>query len=79
MSISVYSFNAGLPRSGKHVWKMNFLLVREKTGNFVDGQGSLERTRKVRKFENNGYDRQSSENLFILSKREKGILSHEIV
>ena len=33
---------AGLPWSGKNIWKMNiFLQVREKSGNFVDG--NLER------------------------------------
>ena len=39
---------AGLPRSGKNVRKMKFFQVREKSGNFVDGQGNLERTLKVR-------------------------------
>ena len=29
-----------------------FYQVREKSGNFVDGQGNLERTWKVREFEN---------------------------
>ena len=29
-----------------------FSQVREKSGNFVDGQGNLERTWKVREFEN---------------------------
>ena len=29
-----------------------FVQVREKSGNFVDGQGKLERTWKVREFEN---------------------------
>ena len=43
---------AGLPQSGKNIWKMNFFQVREKTGNFVDGQKNLERTLKVR--ENSG-------------------------
>ena len=51
--------------------------------NFVDGQGNLDRTRKVwEKSGNlkiNDYGRQSSENLFILFKRGKDILSHEIV
>ena len=45
----------------------------------MDGQGNLERIWKVREFEINGYDRQTSENLFILFKREKDVLSHEIV
>ena len=49
----------------------------------MDGQGNLERTWKVRKksgnLKTNGYGRQSSENLFILSKRGEGILSHEII
>ena len=30
-----------------------FFQVRVKSGNFVDGQGNLERTWKVREFENN--------------------------
>ena len=40
----------------------------------MDGQGNLEKTWKVRE---NG--RQTSENLFILFKREKDVHSHEIV
>ena len=62
---------------------MKFCKVREKSGNFVDGQGNLDRTWKVREMSGNlkinGYGRQSLENLFILSKRGKGVLSHEIV
>ena len=54
--------------------------VREKSGNFVDGQGKLERTWEVRgnsgNLKINSYGRQSSENLF---KRVKDVLSHEIV
>ena len=72
----------GLPRSGKNVWKMNFFQVREKSVNFVDGQGNLERTRKVREksgnLKINGYGRQSSENLFVLFKRGKDVPSDEI-
>ena len=59
---------------------MSFLQAREKSGNFVDGQGNLERTWKVRKesanLKINGFGRQTSENLFILFK---DVLSHEIV
>ena len=73
----------GLSRSGKNIWKMKFFQVREKSGNFVEGQGNLERTRKVREksgnLKINGYGRQTSENLFILLKREEDVLSHEIV
>ena len=62
---------------------MKFFQVREKSGNFEDGQGNLERTWKVRKksgkLKINGYGRQSSENWFILFKRGKDVLSHEIV
>ena len=54
-----------------------------KSENFVDGQENLERTWKVREnsgnLKINGYGRQSPENLLILFKRGKGILSHEIV
>ena len=49
----------------------------------MDGQGNLERTCKVREksgnLKINGYGRQSSENIFILSKRGKDVLSHEKV
>ena len=38
---------------GKISGKRIFFQVREKSGNFVDGQGNLERTSKVREFENN--------------------------
>ena len=62
---------------------MKFFKVREKSGNFVDGQGNLERTWKVREksgyLKINGYGRQPSENLFILFKRGKDVHSHEIV
>ena len=53
------------------------------SGNFVAGQGNLDRTWKVREISGNlkinGYGRQTSENLFILFKRGKGVHSHEIV
>ena len=53
------------------------------SGNFVDGQGNLERTWKVREKSGNlkiiGYGRQTSENSFILFKRGKDLHSHEIV
>ena len=39
----------GLPRSGKKVWKMNFIFqVREKLGNFNFSQENLEKVVKVR-------------------------------
>ena len=60
----------------------NFFQVREKSGNFVDGQGNLERTWKVRKksgiLEISGDGRQTS-NLFSLFRRGKDVLSHEII
>ena len=49
----------------------------------MDGQGNLEMTWKVSEksgnLKINVYDRQTSENLFILFKKGKDILSHEIV
>ena len=49
----------------------------------MDGQGNLERTWKVKEksgnLKINGYSKQTSESLFILFKREKDVLSHEIV
>ena len=68
---------------GKISGKWQFFQIREKSGNFVDGQGNLERTWKVREksgnLKINGYGRQSSENLFILFKRGKDVHSHKIV
>ena len=64
---------AGLPWSGKSIWNMIFFQVREKSGNFVDGLGNLERTWKVREksgnLKMNGYGGQFSEN-FIYSVQE---------
>ena len=49
----------------------------------MDGQRNLERTWKVREksgnLKINGYGKQSPENLFILFKRVKDVLTHEIV
>ena len=49
----------------------------------MDGQENLERPWKVREksgnLKINGCSKQTSENLFILFKREKGVFSHEIV
>ena len=54
---------------------MNFFQGREKSGNFVDSQGNLERTWKVREksgnLKINSYGSQSSEHLFILIARER--------
>ena len=64
---------------------MNFFpgQVREKSGNFVNSQGNLERTWKVRQksgnLKINGYGRQSSEKLFILFRRGRDVHSHGIV
>ena len=41
-------YEAGLPQSGKNIWKMKFFQVRENLRNLVEGQGNLERTSKVR-------------------------------
>ena len=46
---------AGLPRSGKKVWKMNFFPGKGKSGNFNFSQGNFEKVvsqGKVREFEN---------------------------
>ena len=57
------------------------------SGYFVDGQGNLERTLRVflpilgksGNLKMNGFGRHTSENLFILFKRGKDVLSHETV
>ena len=43
---------AGLPWSGKKVWKMIFFQVRGKSENFDVNQGNLEKMGKVRDFQN---------------------------
>ena len=62
---------------------MKFFPGQGKVREFCGSQGNLERTWKVREksgsLKVNGYDRQTSENLFILFKREEDVLSHEIV
>ena len=65
--------DSGLPRSGKNAWKMNFFQVREKSGNFVNGQGNLERTLKVMEKSGNlkWLCQADLENLFILFKERK--------
>ena len=74
------------PRNGRVATVREKYLENEifsKSGNFVDGQGNLERTWKVREksgnLKINGYGRQSSENLFLLFKRGKDVHSHETV
>ena len=75
--------NTGLPRSGKNIWKMKFFPGQGKVKEFCGWSGKfrkdLENQGKVKKLKINGYGRQSSENLFILFKRGKDVLSHEIV
>ena len=41
-------FHSGLPQSGKYLENEIFFQVREQSGDFVEGQGNLERTWKVR-------------------------------
>ena len=57
------------------MWKVNFFPGQGKSGSFVDGQGNIERTWKIRgKLRNlkiNGYGRLTLENLFILFKKGK--------
>ena len=53
--------------------------VREFCGWSRKFRKDFESQGKVREFEINVYGRQSSENLFILFKGEKDVLSHEIV
>ena len=81
------TFLSGLPRSGKNIWKMKFFAgqgkVREFCGWLEKFRKDLEKTRKGREksgnLKINGYGRQCSENSFVLFKRDKDVLSHEIV
>ena len=67
----------GCHSQGKISGKQIFFQVREKSANFVNDQGNLERTWKVGEksgnLKINGYGRKSSESLFILFKREKAV------
>ena len=60
-----------------------FFKAREKSGNFFGWSGKFRRAWKVREksgnLKINGYGRQTSENLCILFKRGKDVLSHKIV
>ena len=62
----------------ENTWKMKLFPGQGKTGNFVDGQGNLERPWKVREFVNK-WMWQADLRKFILFKREKDVLSREIV
>ena len=72
-----------MPRSGKNIWKLEFFPGQGKVREFCGWSGKfrkdLESQGKVRELNKNGYGRRSPENLFVLFKRGKGILSHEIV
>ena len=72
----------GLPQSGKNIWKMKFFpgqqKVREYCGWSEKFRKDLESQGKVREFENK-WLWQTSENFFILFKRGKDVLTHEIV
>ena len=65
----------GYDGQGKISGKGNFFHVREKSGNFVDGQGNSEMTWKAREksghLKINGYGRQTSEVYLFFSRREK--------
>ena len=74
-SVTKLTVLQGCQGQGKYL-ENDFFQVREKSGNCKGGQGNLRRTWKVREIDNgNGYGRQSSENLFILFKRAKDVLS----
>ena len=69
----------GCHSQGKISGKRIFFQVREKSGNFVDGQGSLERTWKVSEKSGNlkiySYGRQYSEIIFFSVQEGKGCTS----
>ena len=59
----------------KNIWKMKFFPGQGNAGEFVDDQGNLERTWKVREksgnWKINGYGRQSSEILLFCSRGKR--------
>ena len=72
----------GCQGQGENIWKTKFIPGQGKVREFCGWPGKfrkdLENQEKVREFSINGYVRLSSENLFILFKRGKDVLSHEI-
>ena len=72
----------GLPRSGKNIWKMKFFPGQGKVREFCGWPGKfrkdLESQGKVREFENK-WLWQADFRKFILFRRGKDVLSHEIV
>ena len=74
---------AGLPWSGKNIWKTKFFPGQGKVREFCGWSGKFRKNLELREksgnMKINGYGRQTSENLFILFKRGKDVLSHEIV
>ena len=73
----------GCHSQGKISGKRNFFQVREKSVNFCGWPGKFRKDLVSQERSGNlkiiGCGRQSSENLFILFKRGKDVLSHEIV
>ena len=73
----------GLPRSGNNIWKMKYFPGQGKVREFCGWSGKFRKDFESQgnsgNLKINGYGRQSSEKLFILFKREKDVLSHEIV
>ena len=72
----------GLPRSGKSVWKMKLFPGQGKIREFCGWSGKFRKALgsqgKVRELENK-WMWQADLRKFILFKREKDVLSHEIV
>ena len=74
------SEDTGLPQSGKNIWKVKVFPGQGKVGEFSGWPGKFRKDlEKSGNLKINGYGRQSSKNLFILFKRGKDVLSHEIV
>ena len=79
-------YGPGLPQSGKNIWKMKFFPGQGKVREFCGWPGKfrkdLENQGKVREKSGNlkihGNGRQSSEYSFVLFKRGKDVLSHEV-
>ena len=67
----------------ENIWKIIFFQVREKSGNFMDGQGNLEKTWKVREktgnLKINGCLWQADFRFIYSVQEGKDVLSHEIV
>ena len=83
MSVIQDNITAGLPQSGKNIWKMKFFPGQEKVREFCGWSGKfrkdLESQEKVREFENKWLLQADYRKFIYTVQDRKDVLFHEIV